>query len=362
MSRQNRQAELRKRMAEARSKLQMSKGEDSSNNKEQIQIKPPPTSGILRKPKYALTKSDPKLDVSIDHSDGNALGSLISGYSSSDDEDGSASQHTVAATSPSEKLEASVSSVKHDTKKRATLSVPIGEPCANVADNHTDSKTSAEKVQRAGSSKQIIAGKTVSDEVWDEFNALLEDEPDISETGESTVDLQRVASADITESVERSIAYDTEAAIPDAVKSKKKKRKKNQRIESHDTETITNVEQLSYEARLARLVLLKGKMQKSKTEAKDANDNTLGSVDFYDTGLAFQQDDDGGADHEENVKVDASEVANTSTQTSLPGTSRLSLVKILKRRREEKRQLSSRGEDVDEPKQSDNAIADGHWF
>lgn len=338
----------------------MSAGGTSSDNMEHVKMKPPPASGILRKPKYALTKSDPMLDAPIDHYDGNALGSLIGGYSSSEDEDGNASRHiTAAAMAPSEKVEASASSDTRVTKKRAKVSVPIGEPNAHVADNHTVSKTSTKRVQRAGLSKQIIAGKTVSDEVWNEFNALLEDEPDINATGESANDLQRGASVDIIQNVEQSTAYDTEAAVPDSVKPKKKKRKKNHPIESYDTETITNVEQLSYEARLARLVLLKGKIQKSKTEAPGADSNTLRSVDFYDTGLAFQQDDDGGVDHEENVDVDASEATKTSTQKSLPG---LSLVEILKRRREETKHLSSRGEDTDEPKHGDSIMTDGHWF
>ncbi|KAL3765846.1 hypothetical protein ACHAWO_006391 [Cyclotella atomus] len=373
MSRQSRQAELRKRMAEARSKLQISASD-------QADTKPLPASSassILRKPKYTANSVEAKGGDDADSRGTHALTGLIGGYSveakGGDDAD---SRGTHALTgliggysssedegveksvpaSPGKKRDAPVSHENQDGKKRAKFS--------------TDVQQGNEKTHDAGS-KRKWPEKKVSDEVWDEFNALLEDEPDISGMREDAendnnalTDPQPKAEGD----------WPTPAPVKLAVapsedsKPKKKKRKKQSKDQPYDNEAVTNVEQASYEARLARV-----KQKSQKTESAAADESNLQSLDFYDPGLAFQQDDD---DNEEgdiategvgNEEMAADQNSNESSYTSsnkdnnLASESRVSLAEILRRRRDETRKTSVYSGD-DDLQQNEDDLADGRWF
>jgi len=380
MSRQSRQAELRKRMAEARSKLQIS----ASNHDEQADTKPLPSStssSILRKPKYTTNNVEAKGDGADSRGD-NALTGLIGGYSSSEDEGAEKS----VPDSSSKKRDAPALPNSQNGKKRAKFSTDVqvraitsdkeeGRTDVTVAMNQSGNKA-LKKTLDTGPKKEV-AGEKVSDEVWDEFNALLEDEPDITGMGEDDenendahTDAQPRAEGDNPTSVPMKLA----AAPSEEEKPKKKKRAKQSTDQSYDNEALTNVEQASYEARLARLVLLKSKVKKSKSESD--GDNNLQSLDFYDPGLAFQQDDDekGGIDTEgvgdEEMAVDdnsnepwASNRTSSNEDHNPSSKSRVSLAEILKRRRDEARQISSYcGDRGDKQQNDDDDLADGRWF
>jgi hypothetical protein len=162
------------------------------------------------------------------------------------------------------------------------------------------------------------------------------------------------------------------AAATEAAKPKKKRKKKKESTDkSYDNEALTNVEQVSYEARVSRLVLMKSKLQKSKTNNSGLDDNNLESVDFYDPGLAFQQDDDDEFTSEEVGVRKLNESSAVSTQSisnaisaSVPAVSRNSLAEILRKRRDEARQIMSAHEkDNEELKQNDEMeLTDGRWF
>ncbi|KAL7508387.1 hypothetical protein ACHAXN_005458 [Cyclotella atomus] len=381
MSRQSRQAELRKRMAEARSKLQISASD-------QADTKPLPASSassILRKPKYTANSVEAKGGDDADSRGTNALTGLIGGYSSSEDE---GVEKSVAA-SPGKKRDAPVSHENQDGKKRAKFSTDVqvraitsdeeeGRTDSTVAMNQSGSDA-MKKTHDAGSKKEV-AGEKVSDEVWDEFNALLEDEPDISGMGEDAENDNNT----LTHPQPKAEGdWPTPAPVKLAVapsedsKPKKKKRKKQSKDQPYDNEAVTNVEQASYEARLARLVLLKSKAKKSKTESAAADESNLQSLDFYDPGLAFQQDDDDneeediateGAGNEETAADQNSNEQWESSYTSsnkdnnLASESRVSLAEILRRRRDETRKTSVYSGDDDDLQQNEDDLADGRWF
>lgn len=376
MSRQSRQAELRKRMAEARSKLQISAFGDDEQQQQQPHVdkKPPPSaaSSILKRPKYTSNNTE-RVGVDGDQNN-NALSGLIGGYSSSDDEDVGEKHSAVA----SKKRDAPTSPDKQDIKKRAKFSADVHVRAitsdedvdshqqmkvdTTVAMNQAAALTSQKKTQNTEPKKEL-AGEKISDEVWDEFNALLDDEPDISAVDEGSDSIQKGGGTDTEPNAEQThVSTDASAAAPSSkLKKKKKKKKKQSTDNSYDNEAVNNVEQASYEARLARLVLLK---QKSKT-----NDNILDSVNFYDPGLAFQQEDDEGEGDaasigreetaagdslNESLDNNSQTVTNATTITNAP---RVSLAKILRKRREEAKKISSHGEDAD-----DSELADGRWF
>lgn len=370
MSRQDRQADLRRRMAEARSKLQVAGGSQSDGEK-QTNAKVSLPSGILRKPKYA-SKNSAKHGES---SGNNALGDLIGGYSSSEDE-GVNSKPAAAETS--KKRGVPVSSTSQDsgdgaTRKRAKFSADVhvraitsdkdGEliqASAPAADDLVVQKTVAKATSKA-------AEDNISDEVWDEFNALLGDDP---VTVASGGDAETGKSIDTKPSPKQDTPS-AAAAPPDTANIKKKKKRKKQSTDkSYDNETLTNVEQASYEARLARLMLMKSRRQKNKDESV-AQDVELASLDFYDPSLAFHKDDEddgepneldtNGSDGVAAASTDASIEQSGNTSQSEP---RIFLSNILRKKRDAARLMSTRGGDGGSSKQEDGAdsLDDGRWF
>lgn len=373
MSRQSRQAELRARMAEVRSKLQVSSSAAADGQQIDTKHALSAASSILRKPKY--TNAETKVEtVNLDQSR-NALGGLIGGYSSSEDDD---EKTSMPAANLTKKRDAPALPDKSDTKKRAKFSANVhvraitsdedvdsyqlGGSVVNSDAIHLDTKEPVDKSKLVELKKEASEEK-ISDEVWDEFNALLEEGPDDSIGGETG----NFHQADLDSKSMSVTAAATEAAKP----KKKRKKKKESTDKSYDNEALTNVEQVSYEARVSRLVLMKSKLQKSKTNNSGLDDNNLESVDFYDPGLAFQQDDDDEFTSEEVGVRKLNESSAVSTQSisnaisaSVPAVSRNSLAEILRKRRDEARQIMSAHEkDNEETKQNDEMeLTDGRWF
>ena len=390
MSRQSRQANLRKRMAEARSKLSLS----VSDEVPLIDAKPSSViaNSILRKPKYSSGNVEGKTEaLHSSQSDGNALGGLIGDYSSSEDEGGGAAVSPPAAVA-SKKRDAPALSEKQHSEKRTKFSADV-HVRAITSDEDIDSiqggeKTNAKgdtnttgKEQQTGMAKNI-AGESISDEVWDEFNALLDDEPDATTAGGDDQIVEQKIASEATQTTDQSgyVANAEAAEKTETAKPKKKKKRKKQIADSYDNEALVNVEQASYEARLARLVLLKS--NKAKSESGVAND-ALKSIDFYDPGLAFQQDDnddeeeekykylvgngDGNKTHDDNKHLSFNKAFKTSSSQSTSNASTsngTSLAEILRKRKKDARQtMSDKVADAKGSKQDDDeGLLDGFWF
>ncbi|KAL3801618.1 hypothetical protein HJC23_013123 [Cyclotella cryptica] len=427
MSRQDRQADLRRRMAEARLKLQSSAksvGSQLHDDNERVDshtpLPPPAASGILRKSKYTSKNVDDRsatTKVSVSNggpSGSHALGGLIGGYSSSEEEDeerGVVSKSDVVV-SADKKKRASVTISNHDVTtvdtntKRAKFDSEIhitdtsllgmaGSSPGRKSERHHGAPALAddgEKIEKsiqkhdAAVMANQLSEETISDEVWNEFNDLIDDDHDSSVTGGGRDNLEKETSVDKNITSEQFTPSDTAAPADAAVKPKKKKRKKKLeevKENSYDNETITNVEQVSYEARLARLMLLKSRFNKQKTDA-DNNDNTLVSMDFYDPSLAFQEEDDDVDEAGISEDIKSKEVApnenslekpsasperitQSMSRAPLPSSSRgshLSLATILKKQRHQVRHMSACGEDGETSKlESENSLTtDGRWF
>ena len=242
----------------------------------------------------------------------------------------------------------------------------------------TSAKNAAGGEQHKGMTKDI-AGESISDEVWDEFNALLDDEPDATTAGGSDMNIEQETTTEATQTADQSgFVASTEAAAPSSktVKPKKKKKKRKKQItDSYDNEGLVNVEQASYEARLARLVLMKSKLHNSKSES-GVHDDALKSIDFYDPGLAFHQDDNDDEEDEQNSvensdskkthddykKAIKKSSSHSTSNASTPSGS--SLAKILRKRRKEAKQaMSDKIIDANDPKQDESeGLVDGFWF
>ena len=445
MSRRDKQAELRRRMAEARSKLSSSKTQAAALDDDGAAGKkrplPPPEGGgggILRKSKYTPVTTGAAASVEPTNAERGSneqggqhppLGALMAGYddSSSDEEEG-APASAVANNQHQQSKSANNGSEEEPVKKKqkrakfssqvvrdraiadaaAMVQLPVTEveeegehQEPSIQKDNVD--TPSDKQAQGGNNDKKKASAEISDDVWDEFNSLLEDDG-----AKITQDTALANPKDRTSPAElvphQTTNNDESSSSKKKKKKKSKKKKKKHRDEPTTTdmyeneEAMTNVEQASYEARLARLVLLKSKktqQQHNKNNGTaatdDTNDNLLSTEEFYDPGLAFQQEDN--EDVEEDAQVDPTKnqtmeksnlkidegVLPSETQpqqtSSVNAPARVSLAKILRDRRDQARQLSSRGgggggsANVDDSKSNDGIeddstddAPDGCWF
>mmetsp|Transcript_2655 Transcript_2655/g.5718 ORF Transcript_2655/g.5718 Transcript_2655/m.5718 type:complete len:434 (-) Transcript_2655:62-1363(-) len=433
MSRRDKQADLRRRMAEARSKLvssqsnarELDQGSVTAGKKRPLSASSSSGAGgggILRKPKYssadgaAITTTAPsKANDSSAPKKDNALGGLMAGYddSSSDDDEGD----TKAAVVPHSAINNSVANTKqsavtptstalHDNnsvKFSATHKKRKGakfEERTTIDDAESmqqkggklEMTTTPDSELKAGVQEKGKKSAEISDEVWDEFNALLDDDEannsaKRSEATPPAVNNEAFKSDDIasnTLSVEEA-GSSTTTNKTTKKKKKKKKVKPSTAKDMYDTEVMDNVEQASYEARLGRLMLLKSKKKQHKSDETVDDDAAVvpSTNDFYDPGLAFQQDNDEDAQDElgeERTKEDASQskpdesgsgggeglLSKSVSAVGAPTPPYVSLAKILRDRRDQARQLSSRGNNSKEETGSEefpeNDVSDGCWF
>jgi len=352
-------------MAEARSQLQLSA---SAGEQQVTEIKLPPSAGsILRKPKYSSTSEGKGSDIDT-KTGSNALGGLIGGYSSSEDEN----EGGAAAVSKKYDAQHSFDCQKYvkkakfsdDAQVRAITDRSIDSDQINV-DVSTAEPIDAKKVMGTKTAQpqeptKESSKENISDEVWDEFNALLEDDPDEVDVGGDNDTAREEVNTKTTSASEQVVSISQTTTAPSDATKPKKKKKKQSFDKSYDNEAVTNVEQASYEARLARLVLLKSKLQTAKHGNVEFDETKLASVDFYDPGLAFQQDDDSVTEEDDNKAVEGT---SSITGTSMSNAPHMSLSGILRKRRKEARQMSGYDEDVKGSKQDVDAdLVDGGWF
>ena len=443
-----------------------------------------PRGGILRKPKYSNTSSSITDDdapaaalqsmtttkesndadhhtVGVSATTTTRLGDLMADYygdSSSDDDDhekmedggdydaalsssssaknGYASRETqINPPSRSKTITMTTSTNPHDTKATVTVDegtssrrkkhpILMDAPESELSVKIFDVDATPSIQGEAGKSSEII-----SDEVWDEFNALLE-EDDTNAFNNATTNSDHTISSN-AEGATTVFAHvvDAPPTTTTSTKTVQKKKKKRDstpttiKKDMYDNDATINFEQASYEARLARLMLLKSKKARHKTN-NDAAANSSGNdgvVDalliksaeheFYDPGLAFQEeggevDEDaqyvndgrgvsGGRLMVENPTSSTSgtydmmmgssskisfstitptAVASPPSQTVLTSLSApRTMATILRDRREEARKLSSRGggagrDDDGGKRGSESALlddeygVDGQWF
>lgn len=398
MSRQGKQADLRRRMAEARQKLLSTSsqpqtqqldgaGDGGDDMAADSGLKRPAVpsggGGILKKPKYAPVASTMAATDVVDGgkpeevaNKPNALGSLMGGYSSSDEDEGAQTNDKLAADTTVEtasKPSASEKIIASKKPKSARFNLQV------VEERIISDDVGGNELQKGpfeGSDKSTHEGgngntskEDISDEVWDEFNALLDDDD-----GGAGANKDDIESANLKQlqamSKAGNIGEEDVVAMTDATepKKKKKKRKKDSTTQHnmYDNEAIANVEQASYEARLARLMLLKSKRNKNKaTTGRDNGDPLVEACgDFYDPSLAFQV---GGDEQDDENDAELKDVRSTqvTTESNATGESAVSLAKILRARRDEARQISSRGNDADDTTKSgedEEDAPDGCWF
>ena len=239
-----------------------------------------------------------------------------------------------------------------------------------------------------GEEKETSKSTTeVSDEVWDEFNALLDDDEEKTNAAPSTAvkDDQPLKSEEIN-----ALTTETVDSSNKKKSKKEKKKKKKQPKDMYDNTEMNNVIQASYEGRLGRLMLLKSKKASSSSKhqnnkGENGMDNDIAQEEFYDGGLAFQHDgDDHDHDNDDDTQqlktgVESTTTATISTQKSGESDSRadtnnllassaadaqpISLANILRNRRDKARQLS-RGQN-DDARKEDIEVEDeddGRWF
>ncbi|KAL7487507.1 hypothetical protein ACHAW6_013091 [Cyclotella cf. meneghiniana] len=420
MSRQDRQADLRRRMAEARSKLHISASSDDNERVDsKIPLPPSAAGGILRKSKYTSKNLDDQAATAKgavsngNKSESNALGGLMGGYSSSEDEEqGGVVSKSDVGVSAGKKKRASVTVSSNDVTradanakrakfhsesplKDSSLQGKTGLSQSRKADGYNLTSDMAideknlqkfeQKSDKADMANQV-SEETISEDVWNEFNALIDDDYDSNVPAVDGGNIDKDTSVRTPIRSEQSTPSDTIASADATIKTKKKKKKSEERKENtYDNETISNVEQVSYEARLARLMLLKSRMHGQKTDV-DNNDNTLGSLDFYNPSLAFQEDEDDVDEPDisqdnkseeealsenslENLSAPPARIMQSTSSTPLASSmtlsrgSHLPLVTILKKRRNQVRHMSACGEDVDvSMKESEDSFTDGRWF
>lgn len=381
MSRKDKQADLRRRMAEARSKLLQSQNhplldddevnEEAAVDESVVGKKKRPLSpisaggsGILRKPKY--TNTNTKTDASVKQirnsssshqNSATSLSALMDGYgeSSSDDDDDRINKNVASTTAASIRTAPQPQLTKKEVR--------------NYHHTNTPNNMESRSISKPSSTKDDSA---VSDEVWDEFNAMLEADEAVNNAAPSTTTTTIKTSHEKLDSAvnnnEKTLTTNNDI------------QKEAKKVDLYDNDDINNMEQTSYEARLARLILLKNKKQKQHQRQIGLNSNevepsaiTLPSAgDFYDPSLAWAEEDtekqDGqvvlvekrsssGIHNPNNDEDGASSSQQQSTTTSLPSAA-VSLAKILRGRRDEARMLASRGEDD----ANNEGAPDGKWF
>jgi hypothetical protein len=496
-SRREKQAELRRRMAEARSKLSLLTDEpdrdddgdggdevsprlveaamatsaataSSCKRGEKRPLVPPPRGGILRKPKYSNTSSsitdnsatgtpaesnaDAEQLHDVASATNNGLGALMADYgesSSSDDDDdhdnniddggdydtafssssadnGYASRET-QINPPRSKAKPTKKSThfggnnentntRHNKQVKITVDDDVSRSVNRQILEAPDCESSGKiAVVDATPSAQGESGTSseISDEVWDEFNALLEEDgADASNNATTDGGNKSSISGGAAALADVNISPATNT-IEKVKKKKKKESASTTKRDVYDNDATNNFEQASYEARLARLMLIKSKKALQRNNNGDDDDGvedalllTTSGTEFYDPGLAFreeevgddgqdtQQDDTVGHDDGDGRKSSMVENATTSksgneiimglssggksatsttstTVSSQPTTASAprTLARILRVRRDEARKLSSRGAGGDSgnggsgAKQLDDEDEiDGQWF
>lgn len=447
MPRRDKQADLRRRMAEARSRLASLQSSTRDSDRDAAAAAAaaaeaavgqkcplPPTSapaavagggGILRKPKYGAASASTATsadgfasemqweDAGNGGAKDGALGSLMAGYGdSSDDDDDDDGTRAPSTTNKKRSAPTSAADIRCDDSgeevvekpKRAKWSSQFEEriiiddakSTQGVGANLTKKTLATERgsviIQNGNSDNGEHGSKKspeIEDEVWDEFNALLDgDEENATAANDS-------AAATSTKNKDAPVKPESGAGPPgeagestaeSAPKKKMKKKKKKKKDSAaagdlYDYAAIADVEQASYEARLGRLMLLKSK-RKPRTDsdgnavANDAEVLLPSANDFYDPGLAFRQeeeaeeesqDDVGGAakaateDDISSMERDGSGSAGGQVSSSARAPPRgATLAKILRERRDKARQLSSRGIEGDGA--NEDAVSDGRWF
>ena len=417
MSRREKQADLRRRMAEARVRLagaaQASssssltqddyeddgndRAEESSSSSSSAPIQPPPSSssqsqhthlpsagggGILKKSKYSASSSSSSTGIAAAAVSTNTpkLGVLMAGYANSSDEDeNDITTNRVQIVSHPPPIATSIST----TEKK----------------NDLGDKTDPSSILSSSSSAYKI-----SDSVWDEFEALLEKDEEEMMSSLKVKGVNQMDEDDITTSLAATVVDRSDVKSIEAKSTKKTKKRKRSRKEENNDELTTNndqedIEQVSYEARLARLMLLRVEKRRRGSSGKNGGENSssLSSSslqfsssmnEFYDSGLAFQHE---GLDDDENEKVGIGDNENhvvdknprqdsydATTNTAAPAGSGAmlvasscppSLVDILREKRDEARKLSStRGAAYDSHINNENTsddidcVSDGRWF
>lgn len=369
MSRKAKQADLRRRMAEARSKLLQSQdplddvegSEERVDNSDVARSRKRPLSpgggsgGILRKSKYTtMTDSAAKP---------NSLGALMDGYgesSSDDDDDNQNKSHAVVSSAAAVKIAAPQPS--QTTKK-------------DESERHCKPNNGITLSKSISTSKPAQAKDEapISDEVWDEFNAILEaDEQANTAATNTTTTTTNDEKLNSTKSIEDDKKFtqrdneispssqDTEVNLKDV-----KEVNKDDLYDNDDTNTM---EQTSYEARLARLILLKSKKKKKETQEINevASTNLPSASDFYDPSLAWAEDDeqeDAKVEEQISSEMDQKEDGHTTSAGVSASSATVSMAKILRSRREEAR-IASRGEQVagEGDLSEDMDTSDGKWF
>ena len=241
----------------------------------------------------------------------------------------------------------------------------------------------------------------ISDSVWDEFEALLEKDEEEMMSSLKVKGVNQLDEDDITTFLAATVVDRSDVKSIEA-KSTKKKRKRSRKEENNDELTKNDdqedIEQVSYEARLARLMLLRGEKRRRGSSGKNGGENSLSLSssslqfsssmnEFYVSGLAFQHE---GLDDDENEKVGIGDNENhvvdknprqdsydATTNTAAPAGSGAmlasscppSLADILREKRDEARKLSStRGAADDSHINNENTsddidcVSDGRWF
>ena len=303
MSRQTKQADLRKRMVEARSKLLSSQSpQQPDDGRVEIQLagqKRPaptaPTGGILRKSKYNSVKA----------------GDLPHHKESGNEANTSASGAPKAALLEHEADERRKKKKKKEKKRKK-----------RVADQHEQESTHQ---QRQNGEED---GVDDMEAAFSEFNALLE--------------------ADETNAA---LAMPPQHSVPsvDEAKAKKKKKKKKRKEKDvyGDNDATNNLAQASYEARIARLTLLTKSKKKEQRAACD-------ELDFYDPGLAFQQDEEPQDVAQDSPLSDRGEGSKQTNNSHL--------AKALRERIEEARKLTRSTTTKEGEEEESSDVQDGSWF
>lgn len=459
-SRRDKQAELRRRMAEARSKLSLlAEPEQSDREREGTSTSmstplvveeaaiatyssergetrpflPPPRGGILRKPKYSNISSftddsaptptatatcalqSTTTESKGDHRDvgetNNSLGALMADYgdSSSDDDDYNNSSEDAGGIVDDYALSSSSDGY---ASRETQINPPASASASSFGDNDTETTTPqvakvSVSINDVEASSKIHSAKNyadatppiqrepeqsseISDEVWDEFNALLEED-------DNEPSNDAITNEGNTSSMSEGAIAVTDLELPPpatttSTEKVKKKRKRESKRDMYDNEAAINFEQASYEARLARLMLLKSKKSQQRNNnvvASAANTGDYGTEnalllttanEFYDPGLAFREEEvdqnsEGGEEDYDGDEGDGSKslieklkerksvsefegsisAMKTTTTGASAGASdsqalkasisapHTSLAKILRARRVEARKLSTRG-------------------
>jgi len=383
-------------MAEARAKLVTSSHANASDLDNEIATTNttkkrslPSAGGILKKSKYSSSTpavplqsdiSKPEDNKSIENN--NVLGSLMADYGDSSDDDKDTNTKA-ASTSNTDDQKQSNEPIQPTTNNDMQQQMPKKKKKkkkkkkdkSQVEDtNRFSGVDKTEAAQLKSEDEGNDKPTEVSDEVWDEFNALLDDDEVVAK------DSQPLKSEETTDNA---IPVEGETSTnSETPKTKKKKKGSKKKKDIYDNDDMNTVEQASYEARLARLMLLKSKktQHKNSTKTDDVNDEKLLSAsnnEFYDGGLSFQQneEDDDKSDAESiandtaNLKADEVEAkdaddtnttATSNTVASSISAPSVSLAAILRGRRDQARQLSRGNDKIDTA--IDNEEEDESWF